>query len=324
MIAVQRNILLLSAGRRVELLKAFKTEVQVRGLDSRVFAADANPSLSAACHLADKSFCLPRASSNNYVDRIFSLCQEQGIRLVIPTIDTELLGLARARESFERAGIEIVISDERFVAICRDKRESAWYLNAIGIDTPKILDRKDLSFPCFVKPFDGSRSVGAAKLAGASELTDAVRDDPKMIFLEYIDSSFHEYTVDAYFDRRGELKCIVPRRRLEVRDGEVSKAVTVKGYLYDYLVDRIHACSGARGCITFQLFMKPDGSQFSALEINPRFGGGFPLSYLVGANYPGWLIDEYLLDKSIDYFDGWHDDMTMLRFDSQVLARGVR
>jgi carbamoyl-phosphate synthase large subunit len=42
--------------------------------------------------------------------------------------------------------------------------------------------------------------------------------------LEYIDQSENdEYTCDAYYGKDSELKCVVPRKRIEVRDGEVQK-----------------------------------------------------------------------------------------------------
>lgn len=263
---------------------------------------------------------MPRVTANDYMDRLLALCEQKEVGLVIPTIDTELLGLAQARAQFAERGIHLVISDEALVQKCRDKRLTALLFASLGIDTPRLLDRTQLSYPCFAKPYDGSRSIGAAKLSHASDLTQSMLDDPKLMFMEYIDRSFDEYTVDVYFDRSGKLKCLVPRHRLEVRDGEISKGVTRKNHVYHYLLDRLKEIEGARGCLTVQLFAHPEGQRYAALEINPRFGGGYPLSYAAGAKYPGWLIDEYLLNKDVPFFDGWDADLLMLRYDAQVLA----
>ena len=54
------------------------------------------------------------------------------------------------------------------------------------------------------------------------------------------------------------------------------------------------------------------------IEINPRFGGGYPLSYNAGGNFPELLIREYFLNEAIEYFDNWKDDMLMLRYDDAV------
>lgn len=319
----KKNVLILSAGRRVELLLAFKKEINERGLSSQVFATDFNPKMSAACHVADQAFAISRVTEDGYINQLLELCERHEIGLVIPTIDTELLGLSRARSGFAQNGIQLVVSDEELITKCRDKRLTTDFFTSLNIDTPKSIDRSQLTFPCFVKPYDGSRSIGAAKLGHAKDLTESVRSDPKLMFMEYIDSSFDEYTVDAYFDRQSRLRCLVPRHRLEVRDGEISKGVSRKNHVYDYLLQRLKTVQGARGCLTVQLFAKPNGQRYAALEINPRFGGGYPLSYAAGANYPGFLIDEYLLSKEVQFFDCWETDLLMLRYDTQVLTHNV-
>lgn len=317
------NVLLLSAGRRVELLQAFQHELTARFASSAVYAADLNPELSAACQVADKAFAVPRVTATDYVDHLLELCVSQGVGLVVPTIDTELLGLAQARTRFAREGVHLVISDEPLIHRCRDKRQTATMFDEMEVAVPRIMQSSELRFPCFVKPYDGSRSVGAMKLATGSNLTEAMRIDPKLIFMEYIDTSHDEYTVDVYFDRAGHLRCLVPRHRLEVRDGEISKGITRKNHVYEYLRERLAHVEGARGCLTLQLFAQPQGQRYAALEINPRFGGGYPLSYAAGANYPGWLIEEYLQGREIAFFDGWEADLLMLRYDAQVLVHGA-
>lgn len=316
------NILILSAGRRVELVQAFQTELRARLPGAKVFVTDLDPRMSAACQVADRAFQAPLVTEPGYHNFLLDLCLRESVGLVVPTIDTELLGLARNRQRFAAHGVTLVISDEGLVSACRDKRVSSALFQEVGVDVPHIFDRDALEFPCFAKPYDGSRSVGAVLLPTPESLTAKMLDDPKMMFLEYIDRTHQEYTVDAYYDRNGAVRCVVPRERLEVRDGEVNKGATRKHHIYDYLKDRLLGVKGARGCLTVQLFTKADGSRYAALEINPRFGGGFPLTYAAGANYPGWLIDEYLLGKEVESFDGWEADLLMLRYDAKVLVHG--
>jgi len=227
--------------------------------------------------------------------------------------------LAKYREFFALEGIHIVISDEELVGACRDKRLTADLFFQIGLDSPLIYGFDHIKFPCFAKPYDGSCSVGASIVKSSNELSDSLRSDPKMMFMEFIDDSHKEYTVDAYYDRSGYLRCFVPRQRIETRGGEVSKGVTRKDHVYEYLSDKLQSLKGARGCITLQLFSNIDTGRFAALEINPRFGGGYPLSYAAGANYPGWLIDEYLFEKEIINFSDWEKDLLMLRYDAKTL-----
>ncbi|MFT0733498.1 ATP-grasp domain-containing protein [Ralstonia wenshanensis] len=315
------NVLLLSAGRRVELVEAFKIEIAARKLGGRVYATDLQPDLSAACQIADRAFKAPRVTDPGYIDFLLQTCLAEGIRLVVPTIDTELLLLARSRTRFAEAGVHLIISDESLIALCRDKRKTSDLFTQLGIDTPRIYERSAISFPCFAKPYDGSCSVGAAVLPRPDALTPTMFDDEKMMFMEYIDPTHIEFTVDVYYDRMGQLKCAVPRQRIEVRGGEVSKGATRRHFVYEYLLPRLAKLRGARGCITVQVFANETIGRFAALEINPRFGGGYPLSYSAGANYPGWLIDEYLLGREIKFFDKWENNLLMLRYDAKVLVR---
>ena len=140
-----------------------------------------------------------------------------------------------------------------------------------------------------------------------------------MIFMEYIGKEYQEYTIDAYYDRAGVLRCFVPRIRLETRAGEVSKSITRKDKFFDYLNEALNAIKGARGCVTFQFFVNLDNQDFKAIEINPRFGGGYPLSYAAGANYPKWIIKEYLLSQKVEDFGEWDNNLMMLRYDAEVI-----
>ena len=319
----KNNILILSAGRRVGLLKAFQAEILYSGMEALVFAADAQPHYSSACQFADKAFQLPLVSDLEYLDTLRELCEKNKIGLIIPTIDDELHTLTSAKRHFAAAGINIVISDSDLIASCRDKRLTSELFNSLNIANPQILDREKLTFPCFAKPYDGSGSAGAQKLDTPSDLTHRLVTNKKLIFTEFIDDTFDEYTIDAYFDKQNSLKCLVPRHRLEVRAGEVSKCITRKGAVYDYLIDKLKYLRGACGCLTIQLFSHPKNDVICAFEINPRFGGGYPLSYSAGANYPAWIISEYLLGKEIKFFDSWKPDLLMLRFDAHTLIENA-
>ncbi len=317
------NVLLLSAGRRVELAQSFLTEIRARDPKAKLFAVDSNPKFSAACQIADQWLQAPKATDPNYIDFLLDTCRRYRIGLLVPTIDTELFILAKNRVAFATEGIHLAISDEPFVRQCRDKRLTAKLFSDFDIATPKIYDKEAIQFPCFAKPYDGSCSVGASLIQSKKDLSESILSDEKMMFMEFIDRGFCEYTVDVYFDRNSSLRCLVPRKRIEVRAGEVSKGITCRDCVYDYLLPRLQHLKGARGCVTLQLFAKNHSESYAALEINPRFGGGFPLSYEAGANYPGWLLDEYLLGRDVPFFDKWEKDLLMLRYDAKVLMHGA-
>lgn len=316
------NILLLSAGRRVELLRGFQDAAQEIVPGAKVYAADMRPQLSAACQLADRAFAVPAVSDADYIGCLSELCQREHIGLVVPTIDTELAALARARNDFRDRETALVVSDEELVAQCRDKRKTAALFDRLGIATPALFDSDKIRFPCFTKFYDGSNSVGAARLESAKELTAAMLAEPNRIYMELVPADHCEITVDLYYDKASMLKAVVPRQRLEVRGGEVSKGITRRDWVYDRLLDRLAVLRGARGCLTLQVFVGPQPGEVQGIEINPRFGGGFPLSLAAGADFPGWLICEYLRGESISFCDDWEADLMMLRYDAKVLVHG--
>lgn len=314
------NILLTSAGRRVELMQAFQDSLKERMTSSRVYCADLKPDLSSACAAADSPYSLPRVTSPDYPQALLSLCRELDIALVIPTIDTELLVMAQQKAAFAEQGVTLVVSDERLIALCRDKRLTPRLYAELGIDTLAIFDPAALTFPCFTKPAGGSSSIGAFRLDRADEIDQGMRDDPDRMYMDLASPDWGETTVDIYCDRAGEVMAIVPRQRIETRAGEVSKGCTRRGWLHAYLAARLKRIPGGVGCLTLQVFTDDVAQRCYAIEINPRFGGGYPLSYAAGADFPGWLIDEYMLGKTLEPSDSWEEDLLMLRYDAKILV----
>lgn len=315
------HVLVLTAGRRVELLQCFQRALQVHLPGSRVLATDSCPSHSAACQVSDGAFVAPPIGTEEHTDFLLELCAAQGIGVVIPTLDTGLLHLAQARERLAQAGVQLVVSSPALVADCRDKRRTAALFTRLGLDSPALLDRAALSFPCFVKPYDGSSSIGARRLDRASDVTPAMLANERLMFSELVGPEFREYTVDVFYDAQGRLVCLVPRERLAVRAGEISKGLTRRHFVYDALLKPLSRLEGARGCVTVQVFGNPDTGEVKGLEINPRFGGGYPLSDAAGATFADWIVREYLLGQSLSFFDAWEADLLMLRYDAKVLVR---
>lgn len=322
---MRRNVLITSAGRRGKLVAAFQRELAAVCPGGKVFAADAEPRLSVACHVADGAFAVPRLDDAAYLPTLSELCSEHEIGLVVPTIDTELLLLARHRDAFAAQGVTVAVSDESFIQLTRDKRATSRWFVERGLPVPETIDiRVAPRFPLFARPYNGSCSRNTAVIRDAGQLTDALRADTQMLFTEYLSPADHdEYSVDMYYSRDGVLRCAVPRLRIETRQGEVSKGRTARIAAAQLLHEPFGRIAGARGCITLQMFINRQTGAAYGIEVNARFGGGYPLSYEAGANFPRWLIEEYLLGRPIEFFDNWERDLTMLRYDEHVLVRGA-
>lgn len=316
------NILLTSAGRRVTLLNAAKETLKTIFPSSSVHAIDLNPSMSAACQIADSASIAPRVIDPSYSDFLLDYCIKKQINLIVPTIDTELPILAQLKEPFSKYDITIAISDKTICDIFYLKRSTHDFFNAHGFNTPSIVSpNSESTFPLFAKLDNSSCSIGAQKVNDISEAKRLLSLGQDYVFQELIEGE--EYTVDFYITRTGEPAMIIPRKRLEVRAGEVSKSITCKDH--DIIQTVKHLCKhlkGSWGPMTLQLF-KTANNKLSLIEINPRVGGGYPLSYHAGMNIFDLLLRE-IGGENIPYLDEWEDGLTMLRYDAEVLVHGNR
>lgn len=318
---MRRNILITSAGKRVALVKAFKETIGRFFPESKVYVSEMNPVMAPAAYASDGSFSVPRVTSEDYIGIIQEICRKFDIGLVVPTIDTELAVLAANKELFETNDTHLCVSDYDFIMMCRDKRNTGAFFEEKGIRVPASIDKYNPRFPMFAKPYDGSLSSNLHYIKTADDLTAEVLEDPKLIFMEYIDKTkYQEYTVDMYFGRDYRLKMAVPRERIEIRAGEINKGRTVKQFLEPYVHKHLNYIEGCEGCICGQFFYDKESNDVIGIEINPRFGGGYPLSYAAGANYPELLVREYFLNEDIDYSDNWIDGMLMLRYDDAIFV----
>jgi carbamoyl-phosphate synthase large subunit len=234
-------------------------------------------------------------------------------------LDLKLLSANKSK--FAALGCRVLVSEPYVVDICQDKRKTYRFLTENGFDTPwtvsarTALAKKILSWPVFLKRWDGSASRGNAVAANRCELAFFAERIPKAICQEYIDGV--EYTCDVYVDFDMKVRCVVPRKRIQVRAGEVSKGRTVKNKtIMKQAAELIEKLGAGPGLITLQLFLTKSDVRF--IEINPRFGGGVPLSIKAGANFPKWILQEALGKNPKASFDGFKDKLIMLRYDGEV------
>ena len=315
-----KNLLITSAGKRVVLVQIFQRTIQQLGLSAKVYTTDMRPEMAPAGIVSDECIPVPRCTADNYIDTLLKICREKNIGVIIPTIDTELLILATNRERFTEEGVQLAVSDWAFIQVCRDKRLTAAYFKKLGISVPEQVDKFNPVFPMFAKPYDGSLSTNIHIIHRQEEMTPDILEDPKLLFMEYISpKEYKEFTVDMYYGLDGHVKGIVPRERIEIRAGEINKGITRKNKIVSFLRERMEYQEGVRGCMCMQLFFREKDGNVKGIEINPRFGGGFPLSYYAKANFAEYLIREYLLGETVDYSEDWLDRTLMLRYDNDII-----
>ena len=291
---MKKNILITSAGQRVALVRAFQETIKRYFPEGRIYTADVNPRLSPAAYVSDKCFEVPHCTSDDYIESLQTICYDNNIGMIIPTIDTELAILSADKDVLKKQGVFAIVSDSSFIAMCRDKRNTVDFFKKHGIRVPRPVDKNHPTFPLFAKPYDGSLSTNLHYVKNADELTEEILNDPKLLFMEYIDKEvYKEYTVDMYYGSDHKVKCIVPRERIKIRAGEINKGLTEKEPLTRYLFDRLETIDGCVGCVCIQLFFSRETGDVVGIEINPRFGGGYPQTYAAGGNYPEYLRNCY-------------------------------
>ena len=314
------RILVTSAGRRVELVDCLKAANTVVGENVEVITGDLNPSLSPACRVSFRAYGLPPVDHPDYIRTLFSICIQEEVKLVIPTIDPELMVLAAAKPEFAVKGIRINVPDAQCVAICRDKLATAGALAECGIDTPKTAALSDEAWkswegPLVLKPTAGSASDGLRRVSCAAEAI-AVAPFLKGSYVVQEALPGVEYTVNCYFSDGGQLLCAVPHRRVAVRAGEVSKAVTERNEALLEVAKKLENFpSKFSGVICFQAMVNE--GKASVFEVNARFGGGYPLAHIAGARFTDWLALE-ASGRKAKIEDNWKAGVAMMRFDQAL------
>lgn len=317
------NILFSSAGRRVSLIQHFRKTLAAMGIAGKIITADMQKNAPAS-FIGDVREFVPPVTAPDYINEIMDICRKHSIKLLIPLIDTELNILAAYKKDLEALGVMVLVSSPEVNNICFDKRNTHQFFKRIGAATPEIYDPEELladsatNYPLFLKPANGSSSKGAMLIKNAWELKffkDYIHD---AIVQEYVTGK--EYTLDILVDLQGKVRSIVPRLRIETRAGEVSKAITVKDAAVISAGQHVaEALPGAVGCITVQCFKTVD-DDVKFIEINPRFGGGFPLSIKAGADFPRWIIEMMFGINSKIGIDEWREGVVMLRYDGEVFV----
>ena len=316
------SILVSSAGRRVELLRRFRMAAADLGVGLEVVACDLEPELSAACRVADRAYAVPHCDDPAFFAIIGDIVREHGVRLVVPTIDTELAVYAEAAPELARRGVRVNIASPDVIAVARNKLRTMEVLAAAGVPVPRtaaLCDVRrppcDWAWPALMKPQGGSSSRGLRILNGPQDLPATVEEP--MIVQELLDGP--EYTVNVFLSAEGVLRAAVPHRRLRVRGGEVEKGRTERHeVLEDYARKIADALPGAAGAMCFQALVDPNKGA-KVIEINARFGGGYPLADEAGAKFARWLLEETLSLPSSANND-WREGMLMIRYDEAVFA----
>jgi len=310
------NILFTGVGRRIELLQAFRNAALVLDKKLKIYGADM-AGTAPALAFCDYTRRIVSMKDPEYIDNLLEICSKDAIDLLIPTIDTDLVKLSQNKERFEQLGTRALISALDKIQICRDKNNTSQFFVECGLNAPiPVNDWRKYSgdYPAFIKPKDGSSSINAYKVNTAEELEEFAARVPDYIVQPFITGK--EYTIDIFCDFNGNPLSIVPRERLQVRAGEVNKTRIIMDQIM--IEESRLLCSSFKPCgpLTVQLIRDLSGNDLF-IEINPRFGGGAPLSMKAGARSAEMILK--LMDgEEVEYCTDIADGAVYSRFDQSV------
>jgi carbamoyl-phosphate synthase large subunit len=209
------SVLFSCIGRRVSLLNSFRAAAKELKLKACFLGTD-TLELCSALQLCDKGILVKPTAHRDYIGQLLSIVKDYRVRLLVPTVDLDLKLLAQNEGKFAALGCRVLVSAPEVVDICQDKRKTYRFLLRNGFDTPltmsirSALASKNLTWPCFLKPWDGYASRGNAVVKNRKELFFYAQRVPNAICQEYIDGA--EFTCDAYVDLNMKIRCVVPRR----------------------------------------------------------------------------------------------------------------
>lgn len=321
-------ILFTSVGRRVELVGLFRAAAERLGLAPVLIGANASP-LAAALHFCDIAELVPPVTDRPYPDILIELVRRHQVRLVVPLIDTELDIHARLRPALEAEGAVALISSQDAISMTADKYETWRFFVGAGVPAPLVAlpdgapDRSpdgpsiaDVGLPAVVKPRRGSASQDVYVVRTAAERDLRLGQVADAMVQQLAPGK--ELTLDVLTDLGGSLINVVVRERIATRGGESTIGVTVTR---PDVVERAATIVDAlkpRGPITIQCFSDADTDALLFTEINPRFGGGYPLAEAAGANYPELVLKMCLGEPVAPDVGAYRAGLAMSRYDRSV------
>lgn len=318
------NYLMLSVGRRGELLKDFRKSIEP---GSKIVATDLSP-YAPALYFADKQYLVPRIDDPFYIETILDICKKEGINAVTTFIDPEIEILASNRDKFSALGVEVLAPYAETAKLCFNKYLMFKHLSENGIPTvmtwgtledfDKALQANEVSFPIFVKPRTGSGSVGARKVYSYEILVESMKEDPSLIIQEYMNCL--DLDADVYIDTiTHEAVTAFSKKKIETRIGGASKTVSFKDQKLFEFISQIVRTLKFNGPVDMDFFYR-DG-QYYLSEVNPRFGGAYLHAYGAGVDFIKLIENNLKGNANKPSFGDYDEGVVMLMYDSVVIRK---
>lgn len=261
------------------------------------------------CHaksLADDFIQMPLSGDAMLWEKINTLLEKHCIDVVIPSLDETLSGWAKRKQIFANKGVRIFISDEPVVQMFQDKWKTYQFFIKNNIPTPLTSLKQEYSL---IKPRFGRGSAGVFLTSDEISMEGNISQ-------ELIKGT--EYTIDVFCDKNSNPIYIVPRKRLNVKDGKSTAGIVVNHSKIIKYVRKICAATTFIGPINIQCFETNEG-EIKFIEINPRIAGGMALGFAATENWVKLMIDHFIYNNDIKPVDVKYG-LKMMRYYSEVFT----
>lgn len=304
------NILLTSVGRRGYIVKYFK---DVLGKDGEIHVSNSSD-LTPAFYYADKTTVTPLINDASYIPFLLKYCKENKINVIISLFDIDLPVLSENKQHFNNMGVQVIVSDKAVIDVCNDKFKTYQFLvdNGYGFpktylsikETLKTIKEGKIKYPVIIKPRWGMGSIGIYEAENDEELNVLYKKTLSKIKNSYLkyESQDHlsesviiqekvigqEYGLDIINDLDGKYQNTIVKIKYAMRAGETDCAETVDSpilkKLGESISDKLHHIGNLDIDVIF------NGHTPYILDMNARFGGGYPFSHAAGVNLPQAIL----------------------------------
>ena len=260
--------------------------------------------------IIDHYIQVPEVSSDCYVQSIIEICKTYNIDVLLPILDEELNLFSKNNL---KEYVNILLPDIEMVDFFRNKLLASTELNNVYPDISPQIYSDIHSVDCEKVIIRKNRSIGSQGITVRDKENLSLSDfnNPEYFVQRYIEGT--EYTADILADRYGDIKLIVPRKRLQIKNGVSTKVEITNDRQIIDLCRSIYDKYRIPGLSNVQ-FIKTDNSIYF-IELNMRFAGMGIAGVLASYDY----ISNYILYLTYNEDLGdFTDNMNKIKWGSVI------